>query len=301
MARGDHLRAARFGYHHDGIDLGDGRIVHFTPGAVGSKTNAEITISTFGEFTKGGLVSSRPYSGPRDPDVTVERALSRVGDSGYHLAFNNCEHFARWCVTGEHRSEQVVAAGSSGAAGVLAGMSGSVALSVIGSLGYPGVSGAGMMSGLATVGAVVGGGAMAGLGLMGAIPAGVGLALMAGRRFSVDQDLPPSEQRARRAGQVGAVAGGIVGVGGMSSAISSLGIAGVSAAGISSALAGMGAIVGGGMSSGIAIAVAVPVIGVVIGAYLFHWLWSVMERRASLSHLSQGDGSNQPDRGFDSE
>ena len=28
----------------------------------------------------------------------VRRAYSRIGEKGYYLIFNNCEHFARWCI-----------------------------------------------------------------------------------------------------------------------------------------------------------------------------------------------------------
>jgi hypothetical protein len=39
--------------------------------------------------------------------VTLRRAMSRLGEHNYNLLFNNCEHFAHWCKTGRHRSEQV--------------------------------------------------------------------------------------------------------------------------------------------------------------------------------------------------
>lgn len=38
---------------------------------------------------------------------TIERAISRIGESKYNLAFNNCEHFAIWCKTGLKESMQV--------------------------------------------------------------------------------------------------------------------------------------------------------------------------------------------------
>ena len=37
----------------------------------------------------------------------VSRAESRLGENGYNLFGNNCEHFAHWCKTGRHRSAQV--------------------------------------------------------------------------------------------------------------------------------------------------------------------------------------------------
>lgn len=43
------------------------------------------------------------YSG----DETVRRARSKLGQGGYNLAMNNCEHFAVWCRTGVKDSSQV--------------------------------------------------------------------------------------------------------------------------------------------------------------------------------------------------
>jgi hypothetical protein len=39
---------------------------------------------------------------------TLERAFSQLGKRGYSLIGNNCEHWARWCRTGEHYSEQII-------------------------------------------------------------------------------------------------------------------------------------------------------------------------------------------------
>ena len=38
---------------------------------------------------------------------TVKRARSRIGQRGYNLFLQNCEHFAIWCKTGVEKSEQV--------------------------------------------------------------------------------------------------------------------------------------------------------------------------------------------------
>lgn len=37
----------------------------------------------------------------------VQRALSRADEDAYNLILNNCEHFANWVQTGEHKSQQV--------------------------------------------------------------------------------------------------------------------------------------------------------------------------------------------------
>jgi hypothetical protein len=40
------------------------------------------------------------------PEETLERALSRLGETSYSLFTNNCEHFVLWCKTGYAKSEQ---------------------------------------------------------------------------------------------------------------------------------------------------------------------------------------------------
>ena len=104
MAVADHLQVPRQHglFNHHGIDLGDGTVAHYLEGR-------EILRSPVEEFSRGQPVSVVPYpegscSGPR---VTLRRAMGRLGEQNYNLLFNNCEHFAHWCKTGRHRSEQV--------------------------------------------------------------------------------------------------------------------------------------------------------------------------------------------------
>jgi len=40
-------------------------------------------------------------------EETLQRAYSQLGRRGYSLIGNNCEHWSRWCRTGEHYSEQI--------------------------------------------------------------------------------------------------------------------------------------------------------------------------------------------------
>ena len=41
-------------------------------------------------------------------EETLERAIGDLGKRGYSLFNNNCEHWARWCRTGDSYSEQVI-------------------------------------------------------------------------------------------------------------------------------------------------------------------------------------------------
>src|SRR5271170_1369401 len=103
LQRGDHLRAGYpGGAHHDGVYLGNGSVIHLT-----GPPGAHVRIDTLAVFAVGRPVTVRPYAGHHDPDAIIARAMSRLGDGGYHLIFNNCQHFARCCATGDHVSEQV--------------------------------------------------------------------------------------------------------------------------------------------------------------------------------------------------
>lgn len=106
MARGEHIRVRRSWYWHHGIDLGDGTVVHL-PSEPGDAGIEQVTRTSMGEFARGGMIEVVREEGALPPEEVVERALGRLGRHGYHLIWNNCEHFARWCVTGAHRSGQV--------------------------------------------------------------------------------------------------------------------------------------------------------------------------------------------------
>ncbi|CAF3297248.1 unnamed protein product [Rotaria sp. Silwood2] len=41
-------------------------------------------------------------------EETLERAIANLGKRGYSLFSNNCEHWARWCRTGDSYSEQII-------------------------------------------------------------------------------------------------------------------------------------------------------------------------------------------------
>ncbi|MEB3333467.1 MAG: lecithin retinol acyltransferase family protein [Cyanobacteriota bacterium] len=104
MAAADHLQVPRQHglFNHHGIDLGDGTVAHYLEGR-------EILRSPWEEFSRGLAITTVDYPpGSCSPTgVTVRRAMGRLGEQNYNLLFNNCEHFAHWCKTGRHRSNQV--------------------------------------------------------------------------------------------------------------------------------------------------------------------------------------------------
>jgi hypothetical protein len=276
MPRADHIYVPRLGYDHHAIDLGDGSVIHYT-GEVGQKSNAAVRQTSLAEFANGGPVRVRLYSSCHEPDVVIARAMSRLGESSYHLVFNNCEHFATWCKCDSHESEQVkdfsaVAGGAVGSGSAVAAGLGTV--SATGAAA--GLSGSGIMSGLATVGGAVGGGAVAGIVVVGTAPA----ALTAGAMMLVLKDDPvlhEAEREARQVGRMATVAGAVAGSAASVGAVAATGTVGLSAAGISSGLAAVGGAVGGGMAAGVVVTAAAPALAAAAvgdGAYRVWKLWT---------------------------
>lgn len=106
MARGEHIRVKRFGYWHHGVDCGDGTVIHYS-GELFHSRNATVCRVCMNEFAKDGEVRVVHEPCAYDPDTVVERAEQRLGEDRYSALANNCEHFARWCVTGIEESRQV--------------------------------------------------------------------------------------------------------------------------------------------------------------------------------------------------
>lgn len=115
--RGDHVYVERrplgnrvkVRYTHHGIDLGDGKVVHYS-GEPGSPEPGRVVVSTVEEFLKGGKLRVRRYKDAFPREKSARMALARLGEANYHLVSNNCEHFAHWCRTGIPWSKQVVKA-----------------------------------------------------------------------------------------------------------------------------------------------------------------------------------------------
>lgn len=105
---GDHLKVDFRWYQHHGISLGDGRVVHFGRG-VFDLENACVEVVSEEEFSAGRPIQVVDSAVTFDSATVVERAMDRVGERGYELFANNCEHFAHWCRSGERKSQQASA------------------------------------------------------------------------------------------------------------------------------------------------------------------------------------------------
>ena len=111
MKAGDHLTAARTGYTHHGIYVGNDRVVHYSGFADGLSAGP-VEETSLRKFANGAEVKvinhpARVF----DHHETVVRAFEKLGEDEYSLVWNNCEHFAMWCIFGVKVSHQVIAAG----------------------------------------------------------------------------------------------------------------------------------------------------------------------------------------------
>lgn len=274
-ALGDHIRVSRTLYTHHGILVGANEVIHYS-GEPLEKIHASVRLDSLETFLGEGTIEVVTYSAALPVEETIAKARSRLSESGYHLVFNNCEHFARWCKTGDHASDQVndavAATAGVGAGGVLV----AAGVGVVSAGGaVAGLSGAGIMSGLATVGGVVGAGAIGGIVALAAAPAAVTTIAMQ-IVLTDDEKLSDQEREARKVGRVATAAGGVATAAGTVAAISASGVVGLSAAGITSGLAGIGATVGGGMLAGTVMAIGAPAVGAAAVGYGAYRIWKRM-------------------------
>lgn len=110
--RGDHIRVSRGMYNHHGIYIADDEVIHFS--SVGddnlSGEGNEIIKSDVSLFHRGGRIQVKIYTAEEHPyqvEAIVHWARACIGEDGYCLFSNNCEHFASFCTLGKHRSHQV--------------------------------------------------------------------------------------------------------------------------------------------------------------------------------------------------
>ena len=107
---GSHLSVSRGLYYHHAIYTGDNQVIHYS-GFAEAFNKGSIEQTTLENFL-GGRDQFTVVNYPSNTVIytneeIVERAYRCLGEDDYNLLFNNCEHFACWCVTGEKRSEQV--------------------------------------------------------------------------------------------------------------------------------------------------------------------------------------------------
>lgn len=115
--KGDHIRVQRMNglYAHHGIYVSDEEVIHFTgkdDDSILDWSKPEVIQTDLSYFLKGGILEVKEYTDEEftdlySPEQIVTYARACLGDKGYNLIFNNCEHFANVCTLGRFRSRQV--------------------------------------------------------------------------------------------------------------------------------------------------------------------------------------------------
>jgi hypothetical protein len=266
-------------YTHHGVYVGDGQVIHYAGNRNDKRADGEkIQVVSLERFCDGNgfTVRDHPLAQFGAAEI-VERAHRRLGEDGYALFNNNCEHFCNWVIEDSHVSRQVDVGVAAAApiGGCALGVAGGTAIAAIGSAAEL-AGGAALMKGMATVGVV--GGAVGGIALSGLLAGGVAAAvvnntLLADNNIDenlISPELLEAEREARGIGRAASFIGATGATAATVGAISAAGVSGLSAAGITSGLAAIGGTVGGGMAAGIAMGVAAPAVaavGVGYGTY----------------------------------
>ena len=111
---GDMLRVKINEYYHYGVCVGEDEVIQFGLAPIArtliKDCDVEICTSNVSQFLCGGILE---VGTPEDSDGTlrsvdeiVSYARARLGEKGYSILHNNCEHFAYECLFGVKKSTQ---------------------------------------------------------------------------------------------------------------------------------------------------------------------------------------------------
>lgn len=109
---GDIVRTKVSFYYHYGIFVNENRIIQFGLPDNVNRPADEVKVLATDIYTfigKGELevaeLSASEKAKRRKPKQAVALAESRIGEGGYNILHNNCEHFVYDCVMGEKNSD----------------------------------------------------------------------------------------------------------------------------------------------------------------------------------------------------
>jgi hypothetical protein len=97
---GDHIRVDHGLYYHHGVYYGNDKVAHYAGGG-------RIRITSLRAFAGRRKIHTVKHKKACCTRTIIKKVDRRLGEKKYNLVFNNCEHFATWCVTGRHRSSQI--------------------------------------------------------------------------------------------------------------------------------------------------------------------------------------------------
>ena len=108
---GDVVRTKVRFYYHYGIFVSEEQVIQFglPDDPMRSAESIRVLSSDIAAFLHGGEVEVGVPEGQerrkmRSPEQIVAIAQSRLGEGGYDILHNNCEHFVNDCAFGQHTS-----------------------------------------------------------------------------------------------------------------------------------------------------------------------------------------------------
>lgn len=111
---GDMVRVKIGSIYHYGIFVSEDEIIQFGPPPVSRAllpdSAIEVCVSDVQGFLLGGFIETakpeRKDGKRRKPKLAIEYARSKIGQKGYNILYNNCEHFAYECLFGVKKCTQ---------------------------------------------------------------------------------------------------------------------------------------------------------------------------------------------------
>jgi len=107
---GDIIRTKVTFYHHYGIFVSEDRVIQFGLPDDPQRPSEQVKVlaTDIDTFLQGGeLEVAKSDRHMRKPKQIVAAAEARIGEGGYDILHNNCEHFVNECAFGEHHSSFV--------------------------------------------------------------------------------------------------------------------------------------------------------------------------------------------------
>ena len=112
---GDMVRIPIGQFYHIGIFVSEDEVIQFglppIPENLSAADEIKVIATDIDVFSCGKIVEVAKLDFKEKlkrfkPQKTVELARSRIGETGYNIIHNNCEHFAYECVFGEKYCSQ---------------------------------------------------------------------------------------------------------------------------------------------------------------------------------------------------
>ena len=112
---GDIIRIKLGSIYHLGIYVSDDEVIQFglPPTTLDRDLKTvfvcatDINVFLCGKFLEVGVPDKQEKKKMRSPEEIVKIARSRIGEGGYNILYNNCEHFVNQCAFGTSACEQI--------------------------------------------------------------------------------------------------------------------------------------------------------------------------------------------------